>query len=82
VKTEVQVVFWDVQHGHATYIKTPNVKHIVIDLRIGSYDGNDEKFPPRQVFPTSSPRWVFSPSVLFWVFQPLRPILVVLNLYK
>lgn len=33
----LKVVVWDVQHGNATYIRTPNGKHIVIDLGIGSY---------------------------------------------
>ena len=33
----LKVVVWDVQHGNATYIRTPNDKHIVIDLGIGSY---------------------------------------------
>lgn len=43
---QVEMVFWDVQHGHATYIKTPNKKHILIDLGIGDYSGKDEKFSP------------------------------------
>jgi beta-lactamase superfamily II metal-dependent hydrolase len=34
----LKVVVWDVQHGNATYIRTPNDKHIVIDLGIGSYN--------------------------------------------
>lgn len=46
MKTSVQMVFWDVQHGHATYIKSPNGKHIVIDLGIGDYSGNNSSFSP------------------------------------
>lgn len=42
----VQMVFWDVQHGHATYIKSPNGRHIVIDLGTGSYDDNNKTFSP------------------------------------
>ncbi|MDI1316262.1 MBL fold metallo-hydrolase [Flavobacterium sp.] len=42
----VEMVFWDVQHGHATYIKSPNNRHIVVDLGIGSYDDNNESFSP------------------------------------
>src|SRR5690242_15012967 len=42
----VEIVFWDVQHGHATYIKSPNGRHIVIDLGIGSYDDNNQTFSP------------------------------------
>jgi competence protein ComEC len=40
----VELVFWDVQHGHSTYIKTPNGKHLFIDLGMGSK--SDEKFSP------------------------------------
>jgi len=40
------MVFWDVQHGHATYIKSPNQKHTVIDLGIGDYSGRDTAFSP------------------------------------
>lgn len=43
---EALMIFWDVQHGHASYIKTPNGKHIVIDLGIGSYDDDDKQFSP------------------------------------
>lgn len=43
---ECTVVFWDVQHGHSTYIKTPNNRHIVIDLGTGDYSGNNEEFSP------------------------------------
>jgi len=43
---QVTVMFWDVQHGHATYIKSPNNKHIVVDLGIGSYDDKNEDFSP------------------------------------
>ncbi|MFD1735407.1 ComEC/Rec2 family competence protein [Bacillus salitolerans] len=39
------VKFWDVNHGHATYIRSPNGRHIVIDLGNGELFGN-EKFSP------------------------------------
>lgn len=42
----VEMVFWDVQHGHATYVKSPNGKHIVVDLGIGSHDDNNTAFSP------------------------------------
>ena len=42
---ETKVVFWDVQHGNAVYINTPNNRHIVIDLGIGSY-GSGQEFSP------------------------------------
>lgn len=40
------VVFWDVQHGHSAYIKTPNNRHIVVDLGTGDYSGNNIEFSP------------------------------------
>ncbi len=43
---QVTVVFWDVQHGHSTYIKTPNNRHIVVDLGTGDYSGNNLEFSP------------------------------------
>jgi len=43
---EVTVVFWDVQHGNAVYINTPNDRHIVIDLGTGSYEKSDFEFSP------------------------------------
>lgn len=33
----IQVVFWDVQHGNAAYIQSPNGRNIVVDLGTGSY---------------------------------------------
>lgn len=38
--TKTKFIFWDVQHGNATYINTSNNKHIVVDLGTGS---NGEK---------------------------------------
>ncbi len=34
----LKFIVWDVQHGNATYIRTPNDKHIVVDLGVGSYN--------------------------------------------
>lgn len=42
----LEFVFWDVQHGSATYIKTPNGKNIVIDLGTGSYGDSNFEFSP------------------------------------
>lgn len=42
----LDITFWDVQHGSATYIKTPNGKHIVQDLGSGSHSKSDLKFSP------------------------------------
>lgn len=38
-------VFWDVQHGSAAYICTPNGKHIAVDLGTGSYQSKKEFSP-------------------------------------
>ncbi len=46
MNNECTVVFWDVQHGHAAYIKTPNGRHIVVDLGTGKYSGNNAEFSP------------------------------------
>jgi competence protein ComEC len=46
MNNKVEMVFWDVQHGHATYIKTPNNRHIVIDLGTGKYSSNNMTFSP------------------------------------
>ena len=42
----LEIVFWDVQHGSATYIKTPNETHIVQDLGTGSYGMDNKEFSP------------------------------------
>lgn len=43
---ELTIIFWDVQHGHSTFIKTPNNKAVFIDLGIGSYEERDKTFSP------------------------------------
>ncbi len=43
--TEATIVFWDVEHGHATYLQTPNGRHIVVDLGTGSYSSYYEFRP-------------------------------------
>ncbi len=42
---KAKIVFWDVEHGHASYLLTPNGRHIVIDLGTGSYDSGHEFSP-------------------------------------
>lgn len=42
----LEIVIWDVQHGSASYIKTPNNRHIVQDLGTGSYGENNKDFSP------------------------------------
>jgi len=41
-----EIVIWDVKHGHATYIKSPNEKHIIVDVGLGSYENNSSTFSP------------------------------------
>lgn len=44
--SELLIVVYDVQHGSATYVKTPNGKHIMIDLGTGSLEDSDATFSP------------------------------------
>jgi len=37
-----EFTIWDVQHGSAVYIKSPNGRHIIVDIGLGSFEnGND-----------------------------------------
>jgi beta-lactamase superfamily II metal-dependent hydrolase len=42
----LKMVFWDVQHGDAAYLNTPDDSHIVQDLGTGSYEDKNEDFSP------------------------------------
>jgi beta-lactamase superfamily II metal-dependent hydrolase len=46
IMVNVEMIIWDVQHGNAIYVKTPNDKHLVFDLGIGDYSGKNESFSP------------------------------------
>jgi competence protein ComEC len=46
VSDEILVVIYDVQHGSAAYIQTPNGKHIMIDLGTGSLEDGEATFSP------------------------------------
>ncbi len=46
MNNSLEIVFWDVQHGSATYINCPNSTHIVKDLGTGSYGEDNEEFSP------------------------------------
>jgi beta-lactamase superfamily II metal-dependent hydrolase len=39
-------VFWDVQHGNATYVGTPDGEHVAIDAGWGSVGTGGERFSP------------------------------------
>lgn len=41
----LDIVVWDVQHGNAIYMKTPNGKNVMFDIGIGSY-AKGYKFSP------------------------------------
>ncbi|UCS95231.1 hypothetical protein KZP23_09580 [Echinicola marina] len=42
----VKMRVWDVKHGNAIYIRTPNDKHLVFDLGVGDYsEGIDGRSP-------------------------------------
>ena len=42
----LKIVLWDVQHGSAAFVETPNGTTFAIDLGTGSYDGSDGEFSP------------------------------------
>jgi hypothetical protein len=41
-----EITIWDVQHGSAAYIRSPNGRHIVVDAGVGSYENIDADFHP------------------------------------
>src|SRR5215216_3087192 len=41
-------VFWDVRHGHATYLGTPAGEHLVVDAGVGSVGTGGSAFSPLQ----------------------------------
>ena len=42
----IRFVFWDVQHGNATYFSTPNGQRIVVDLGTGKLGDGNPAFSP------------------------------------
>jgi len=42
----LKIIFWDVQHGNAIFIKTPNNKNIIQDLGVGDYSEGSIDFSP------------------------------------
>jgi beta-lactamase superfamily II metal-dependent hydrolase len=43
---ELFLILWDVQHGSAAYLRTPNGKHIAFDLGTGSFNDGNSTFSP------------------------------------
>ncbi len=44
---ELEMIVWDVQHGNAIYMKTPNGMNFMFDIGTGSYSGGQEFSPLR-----------------------------------
>ncbi len=44
----LEIIIWDVQHGNAILIKTPNKKIIIQDIGIGDYSEKSSNFSPLQ----------------------------------
>lgn len=42
------IFFWDVQHGHAAFVRTPNGRNLVFDLGSGDYSLGDASYSPLQ----------------------------------
>lgn len=42
----IRFVFWDVQHGNATYFSTPHGQHIAVDLGTGKLGDGNPAFSP------------------------------------
>ena len=40
----VEIIIWDVQHGSAAYIKSPNGRHIIVDTGLGSFENSNKTF--------------------------------------
>ena len=43
---DLKISVWDVKHGNAIYVRTPNNKHLVFDLGRGDYSENSEDRSP------------------------------------
>lgn len=49
MNSNLEIVVWDVQHGNAIYMKTPNGKHFMFDIGTGSYEQGKEFSPLKQL---------------------------------
>lgn len=45
-RISLDIIFWDVKHGNAIFIKTPNGKNIIQDLGVGNCSDNSSDFSP------------------------------------
>lgn len=77
-KKLLEIVFWDVQHGNAIYIKTPNDKTIIQDLGVGNYSESSINFSPLNHIKTT--RHIYSIDHLILTHPHLDHIEDILNL--
>ena len=47
MSNNLEITVWDVQHGNAIYMKTPNGRNVMFDIGTGSYDDGSEFSPLR-----------------------------------
>lgn len=47
-RNPLEIIIWDVQHGNAILIKTPNGKSLIHDIGVGDYSENSISFSPLQ----------------------------------
>ena len=45
MNSNLEIVVWNVQHGNAIYMKTPNDRNVMFDIGTGRY-GNNQEFSP------------------------------------
>ena len=45
MSNSLQIIVWDVQHGNAIYMKSPNGRNVMFDIGTGSYDDGSEFSP-------------------------------------
>ena len=45
MSNNLKIIVWDVQHGNAIYMKTPNGRNVMFDIGTGSYDDGSEFSP-------------------------------------
>ena len=46
MSNNLKIIVWDVQHGNAIYMKTPNGRNVMFDIGTGSYNDDGSEFSP------------------------------------
>ena len=49
MSNNLKIIVWDVQHGNAIYMETPNGRNVMFDIGTGSYDDGSEFSPLRDL---------------------------------